>query len=662
MAPRNSSAAKKIVLGSTFLSLTLVNGFQIAPTRLNFSPIQDHFDRVAALGFTRSQIRFVQSTAIPLSAENEVNSFLPEIAGSQAAENSEAKMPLEAVEIGKEYKGIVKNIANFGAFIDIGAAVNGLVHVSQIADTYVRQASEVVSVGQEVLVKVLDVKLSEQKLILSMRKNKRNASQQRGDVSKFREYDPEAMITGKVEDILPYGAFVRLDEDIVGFVHISELRNERVEDVTEVINKGEEVQVRIINVDVEKSRISLSLRPFEEGSKTTSQKDVSVLSKYNDTTFVKGTVKSVKEYGVFVEVDGIQGLVHVSKIRDSRVEFEDLQEMFKVGEEIEVRVIEVDTVKNKAYFSSQATAAYFAEFDPEKIITATVTSIADSFVIALLEKGYEALLHRKELPFQVQDLKERFKIGDKLDVRIISVDPENNQVRLSMREFSRGKPQGKDVSQFANFNSAEFIPGKVVKLTSYGAFVNVADNVDGMVHISQISPDKNVERVEDELSVGQDVQVRIVSCDVASGKLELSMVPPKASPRKNADVSAFAEIPTTQFIPGKVSGITNAGAFVSIGEGVDGFLHIGQIQEERTENVTDVLQVGQDVDVRIVEVDRRSNKVKLSMRQPREPREKRKTSEFENFDQSEGVDPSKVEADWQKFLTTDNDSFSSSIN
>mmetsp|Transcript_19878 Transcript_19878/g.26214 ORF Transcript_19878/g.26214 Transcript_19878/m.26214 type:complete len:658 (-) Transcript_19878:399-2372(-) len=650
------SVMKKAIVGTTLLSAALVNGFTFnGQSGFHFKPIQSRSIASCNLPFQHRVDYRLPSTLVESVSEGVDAASEGEVPEAVPASDI-PQLSIEDVVVGEEYTGTVKNIVTFGAFVDIGVGVNGLVHVSQISDTFVRQAAEVVTEGQEVKVKVLEVDTENGKLVLSMRKNPRDASQQRGDVSKYTAIDKETFIEGKVEDIVPYGAFIRVDEEVVGFCHISQLKKERVENVEDVLTKGQDVKVRIIEVDEEKRRLSLTLMTVEEASKTGTKnkrvQDVSVLSKYDPNEFVDAKVVSLKDYGVFVEVDGVQGLVHISKIRENRVDVAELQEMFKVGATTQVRVLEVDTEANKVYFSAQGTAANYVDFDPEEYKTYKITSISDFGVFADIGK-FEALLHRSEIPEYVEDLNEKFNIGDEITARIMKVDPESNQVRLSMRDPARGKPSNKDVSQFADFDPEAFIPGKVVLITSYGAFVNVADNVDGMCHISQLSEDNNVASVEDVLTVGQEIQVRIISCDVENAKLELSMLPPPPKRKENGDVSAFADSKPEEFIPGTVSGIIRSGAFITLSEEVDGFCHISQIGQRRVNNINDELKIGQEVKVRVQSVDVENKKVDLSMR----PYRATKPGSFED-DMS--IDEASNEVDWKNFLTN-TDEFNTSL-
>ncbi|CAM9762510.1 unnamed protein product [Chrysoparadoxa australica] len=617
-------------------------------------------------------VRSIPFTAIMASIE--VDSEAGVIDGQDAptaepvAESSEPKLSLGSLVVGEEYQGIVNNVVSYGAFVDIGAEVNGLVHISQMADEFVQTTADIVTDGQTVTVKVMAVDEEEKKLVLSMRQNPRPA-RQRGDVSKYTAMlaeDPGQFMSGTVESIVSYGAFVNLGDDVSGFLHISQLkpRGQRVDEVTEVLTIGDEVQVRIRDVDEKLQRVNLSLTPVEEGSFTS--KDVAPLLSLDRDTFHKGTVSSLQDYGMFVNVNGVDGLLHISKIQaEGRLSADEMRARYTEGQEVEVRILDVDEAANKVSLSMvedqpEPDLSRFMELGADEWLEGPVVSITEYGAFVNLGEGVDGMVHISQLGGnKVDSVSDAVEVGQVVKVRVIEVVPEQRKVRLSMRT-SNGPRRTRNVEKYVDTPEDEWLTGTVRTITNFGAFVSLDENNDGLVHISQIS-DGHVDAVEDVLTIGQEVQVRVTEVDTSAGRIGLSMKAPGSggggrgggrSARK--DVSAFVNYSPEEYIPGKVVSTTGYGAFVEIAPGVDGLVHISQLTEGRVERTEDVVQIGQDVQVRITSLDEEAGTVSLSMVAPRDNDDEakpRNNSNRQPLAYDEGSDSKAAgEADWQKYL------------
>ncbi|CAM9702867.1 unnamed protein product, partial [Discosporangium mesarthrocarpum] len=576
---------------------------------------------------------------------------LPEVESAEAVgEEDEGdvqaleEIPLASIVPGEEYEGVVNNVVSYGAFVDLGTEVNGLVHISQLADEFVANTEDHVKEGDTVRVRVLSVDPEARKLVLSMRQNPRPARSNQGDVTVYAKMlaeDPGRFIEGTVDSIVTYGAFVTLPEDCSGFVHISQISpaGNRVEDVRDALSIGDTVSVRIREVDEALKRINLSLLPMpvDEGpAYSREDKDVGHLVDADRTELRKGIVSAVADYGVFINIDGVDGLLHISKIReDNSVTVEDLHDEFQVDMEVEVRILDVDPTRNKLSLTMlphrpQPDFSRYVDISDEEWIEGEVVSVVDYGAFVHLGDGVDGLVHISQLSMgRVDAVTDVVNVsGDKVNVRVIEANPTSRKVRLTMKEVGTSTLPGaekrvkatKSVEQFLDISSDEWIAGTVQTITDFGAFVAVDDETDGLLHISQISED-HIDNVGDLLEVGQEVQVRVIEVDVQNRRLGLSMKQPRprrGGARVKKDVSVLLGCNPEEFISGTVASIVSYGAFVNVKNdlvegGIDGLVHISELAMGRVDTVEDVVQLGQEVQVRITEVNTNSNTINLSM-------------------------------------------------
>merc|ERR1719468_1157003 len=371
-------------------------------------------------------------------------------------------IPLEKLEIGQKFTGTVVGVREFGAFVDIGAVCDGLVHISRMSNERVEDPNDYVEVDQDVDVWISDIR-DDGKLGLSMVEGKVGGGSARrpADLTAFESVGPDEWLSGRVDNVMPFGAFVTVtlpdsSDTATGLVHISQLQDGFVEDTNDVVEIGQEVQVRIISVELERGKMSLSMKGGDASAPGISSSrgpvDVTPFESVDPDEWLSGRVDSVMPFGAFVTVtlpDGsasASGLVHVSQLKDGFVE--DVNDEVEVGQEVQARVINID-----------------------------------------LEQG-----------------------------------------KLSLSMKNGGAPVAsvpQDFSAFEGIPSDQWINGKVAQTAPFGPFVTVTApdsdaTADGLVHITAIR-DGFVEDVNDEVSVGDEVQVRIISVDVMEGKMSLSM-------------------------------------------------------------------------------------------------------------------------------------------
>ncbi len=345
-------------------------------------------------------------------------------------ERAEARRKLlDKLTEGDVVKGQVKNIADFGAFVDLGG-IDGLLHITDMSWGRVHHPSEAVKIDDEVTVKVLSIDRDKQKIALGLKQLESSPWQ---DIE--GKFPPNTKVRGVVTNIVSYGAFVKLAEGVEGLVHISEMSwTKRINHPSEIVSVGEEIEVVVLDVNQDKQEISLGMKQTEVNPWEL------VAEKYPPGTVVSGKVRNLTSYGAFVEIEpGIDGLLHVSDLSWTK-KLTHPNELLKKGDEVECVVLEVDQDKQRVSLGlKQMTEDPWLEaipthYQPGMIVQGAVTKITNFGVFVELEDDLEGLLHISELAdHKVDNPQDVVKPGQELEVKILRVDIEDRKIGLSLK-------------------------------------------------------------------------------------------------------------------------------------------------------------------------------------------------------------------------------------
>jgi small subunit ribosomal protein S1 len=350
-------------------------------------------------------------------------------------ERNEAKDKiLGSLEEGQFVTGVVTNIADFGAFIDLGG-IDGLLHITDMSWGRVSHPSEVCKPGDELEVKVLRIDLEKEKIALGLKQKEPSPwddIEQRFPISN--------RITGKVVSLVSYGAFIELQEGIEGLVHVSEMSwTRRINHPNEIVSVGDEIEVVVLDINRDKQEISLGLKQTELNPWEL------VAERYPTGTVVGGTVRNLTNYGAFIEIEpGIDGLLHVSDMSWTE-KISHANEKYKKGDPVECVVLEIDQEKQRVGLGVKQlaedpwVAAIPDAYHPGMVVHGTVTKITNFGVFVELETGLEGLLHISELSDEkVDDPQDIVKPGQGVDVKILRVDTDERKIGLSLKRAQWG--------------------------------------------------------------------------------------------------------------------------------------------------------------------------------------------------------------------------------
>ena len=345
---------------------------------------------------------------------------------------------LSTIKEGDLVKGTVKNIADFGAFIDLGG-IDGLLHITDMSWNRINHPSELVKVDEEVEVKILNIDREKEKIALGLKQKEASPWEEIE-----RKFPIGSRVSGEVVNIMSYGAFVRLEDGIEGLVHISEMSwTRRINHPSELVTVADTIEVVVLDIDKHKQEISLGMKQTEVNPWEL------VAEKYPPGTMIKGVVRNLANYGAFIEIEpGIDGLLHISDISWTR-KVTHPNEIYTKSEEVECVVLEVDRDKQRISLGvKQLTEdpwvrAIPAAYQPGMVVRGKVTKITNFGVFVELEDDLEGLLHISELAdHKVENPQDIVHANDEIDVKILRVDTSDRKIGLSLKRAQWGDASG----------------------------------------------------------------------------------------------------------------------------------------------------------------------------------------------------------------------------
>jgi small subunit ribosomal protein S1 len=336
---------------------------------------------------------------------------------------------LDSIQEGEVRKGIVKNITDFGVFLDLDG-IDGLLHITDMTWKRIKHPSEMVQIGDELEVMILNVDREKGRVALGMKQKETNPWEEIED-----RYPPGTHIKGKIVNLVPYGAFIEIEPGIEGLIHVSEMSwVKNITDPTEVVTKGEDVEAIVLSVQKEEGKISLGIKQTEKNP----WEDVE--AKYPVGTEVKVEIRNLTNYGAFVELEpGVEGLIHISDLSWTK-KVSHPSEVLKKGDVVEAVILTVDKESKKITLGVKQLSSNPWE-DIEKIIpvdslvNGVVTKVTAFGAFVELDNGLEALVHVTELSDQpFGKVEEVVNVGDRITAKVIKIDSEHKKIALSIKE------------------------------------------------------------------------------------------------------------------------------------------------------------------------------------------------------------------------------------
>jgi small subunit ribosomal protein S1 len=503
---------------------------------------------------------------------------------------------LAAVGTGNIVKGKVVAISGDFVIVDIRGKSEGQVEKAEFDE------AGGVAVGDEVEVLVEETESADGGLILS----KRKADRIRGWEQLLQTRKEGDVVEGKALRKIKGGLLV--DIGVPVFLPASQVDVRRPGDIGDYI--GRNVRAVILKIDEERRNIVISRRKLIEEEREEAKRKLMGTVKEGD--IVRGTVTNIAEFGAFIDLGGLDGLLHITDMSWGRVNHP--SEIVKIGDEIEVKILNIDREREKiALGLKQKEASPWEEIEQKYPVNARVkgevVSLMSYGAFVRLEDGIEGLVHVSEMSWtrRINHPSEIVNVGDAIDVVILEIDKEKLEISLGMKQ-TEVNPWELVAEKYP---PGTIIEGKVRNLANYGAFVEIEPGIDGLLHVSDISWTKKVAHPNEVFKKGDSVKCVVLDVDREKQRVGLGTKQLSEDPWVEAIPGAYRP---GMIVKGHITKITNFGVFVELEEGLEGLLHISELSDQKVENPLDVVKPGQEVDVKILRVDTSDRKIGLSLK------------------------------------------------
>jgi len=493
-------------------------------------------------------------------------------------------------------KGKVIRVRPDGIIVDIGTKCEGFIPIEEIS----KEESNRLRDGDEIEVYVMDTKVEDGFLILSRQKVVKIKTWEMLEEACNREETVTGKIIGKVKG----GMKVDID-GISAFLPGSHIDIKLLKETDHLI--GETCVFRVLKVDSKRSNIILSRRLVLEGLRDKMRKET--ISQFKEGAIVKGVVKNITDYGVFIDLGGIDGLLHISDMSWGKISHPG--ELFSIGDNVEVVVRYFDPVTEKVtlgYKQKKPNPWVDAEkkYSPGTKVIGRVTSVVDYGIFVEIESGLEGLIHVSEFDWseKVKKPSKYFSIGDTVEAVILSLNSDEKKISLSIKRL---KPNPWE-SVKERYTIGKKVTGLIKTITDFGAFINLDEGIDALLHISEMSWTKHIRHPSEVLKKGQKIEVVIQTIDPEKERITVSL-------KRLNDDPWIEEIPNKYKLGDKMTGkivkIADAGIFVELADGVEGLIYASEIESLQSKNLD--FKVGAELRVRIIKVDTSERKIGLSI-------------------------------------------------
>lgn len=526
------------------------------------------------------------------------------------------------VEEGRIVRGTIVQIHDSDVLVDIGYKSEGTIPLREFKTPNGEPLE--VNVGDPVDVFLENTEDENGLVVLS--KEKADRIQIWEDITKA--YEDGRVVEGKVCERIKGGLSV--DIGVKAFLPGSQVDLRPIRNLETLI--GETIRTKIIKLNRRRGNIVLSRRAILEEERESARQET--LANLEEGKVVNGVVKNITDYGVFIDLGGIDGLLHITDISWGRVNHP--SELFQVGDEIDVVVLQFNQEEEKVSLGLKQKTPDPWETVAEKYpvgsrVSGKVVSITDYGAFVELETGIEGLVHISEMSWtkRVKHPSKVVSMGDIVEAIVLDLDVENRRISLGLKQI---EPNPWAVVA-EKYPPGSIVNGVVRNLTDFGAFIELEEGIDGLVHISDMSWTTRVKHPSEVLKKGEQVQAVLLNIDVEHERLSLGIKQLQTNPWEGiADTISVGDNVT-----GKVVRLTDFGAFIELENGIEGLLHVSEISHQHVKKPEDVLEVGQEITAKVIKLDEENRRIGLSIKAYDEEMGKGAGSEG---DAEEGAEPS----------------------
>ena len=501
--------------------------------------------------------------------------------------------------------GTVVKIEHDEVLVDIGFKSEGVIPARELSIRKDADPSEVVSLGDKLEALVLQKEDKDGRLILS----KKRAEYERAWIQVEEKFKAGEVVTGEVIEVVKGGLI--LDIGLRGFLPASLVDLRRVKDLTAYL--GTEIEARVIEMDRNRNNVVLSRRVLlEEGRKN---ERAEILEKLSKGMRLKGTVSSIVDFGAFVDLGGIDGLLHITDMSWKRIRHP--KEMVSLGQDLTLKVLSFDRENCKVSLGLKQLVPdpwenITERFPIDTKVKGKVTNLVDYGAFVELEPGVEGLVHISEMSWtrKLRHPSQLIHTGDEVEVVILGVDADKKRISLGMKQV-RPNPWELVAEKYPE---GTILEGTIKNITEFGMFIGIEDGIDGLIHVSDISWTKKIRHPSELYHVGDVVQAKVLTVDQENEKFTLGI--------KQLVEDPWSHVPATYpvgcTVKGVITNITEFGLFVEVEEGVEGLVHVSELGlGKKIKTPADAFKEGQEIEAKVIHVSAEERRLGLSIKQLR---------------------------------------------
>ncbi|MBI1373455.1 MAG: 30S ribosomal protein S1 [Phycisphaera sp.] len=517
---------------------------------------------------------------------------------------------------GSILEGTVVGFAGDDVVVDVGFKAEGLINKNEFDDF------AEVKPGDKIEVLLESLEATDGEISLS----KRKADRIRGWERIISENDEGDTVEGKVMRKIKGGLLV--DIGVPVFLPASQVDIRRPPDIGDWV--GRDIRAQILKIDTDRRNIVISRRKLVEEERA--EKREKLLENLKEGDKVEGVVKNIADFGAFVDIGGLDGLLHITDMSWGRINHP--SELVKINERVTIQVLNIDREKEKVALGLKQLQSNPWDEIEEKFpvgskVRGVVVNIVSYGAFVKLEEGIEGLVHISEMSWtrRVNHPSEMLSVGEEVDVVVLDINKDKQEISLGIKQ-TEVNPWELVADKYP---PGTIVEGVVRNLTNYGAFVEIEPGIDGMLHVSDLSWTKKVAHPNEVLKKGDTVQCIVLEVDQDKQRISLGIKQMSEDPWMEAIPSAYQP---GMIVKGKVTKITNFGVFVELEDDLEGLLHISELADHKVENPNDIVQVNQELEVKILRVDIEERKIGLSL--------KRAGGDMDDMPQSVSGDPTLI--------------------
>lgn len=496
---------------------------------------------------------------------------------------------------GEIVKGIIIEVRNKEVLVDIGYKSEGVVSGGEFDDV------KTVKVGDEV--SVLIEKLEDKEGMVILSKEKAEFKQNWDKILTI--CNEGGTIEGKVKSVVKGGLLVNIG--VEAFLPASQIDIVPPKNLTVFV--GNSYQFKVVKINQERQNIVLSRRELIEQERN--ERRSKLLSEMVPGDIRKGTVKNITDFGAFIDLNGLDGLLHITDMSWGRIGHP--SELLKVGQEIDVVVLDINREKERVSLGLKQKLAnpwdtIETKFPIGAKVKGKVVNLVPYGAFVELEPGVEGLVHVTELSWTKRIAKpsDILKQEQEIEAIVLGINRNEQKISLGIRQLETN-PWDQAMEKYPPGTK---VKGKIRNLTSYGAFLELEDGLDGMIHVSDISWTRKINHPSEVLKKGDDVEAVVLEIDKGNQRISLGVKQLAEDPWANID--KYYKV--GDLVSGKVTKLASFGAFIGLQHDIDGLVHISQVSEDRVEKIKNVLKVDQDVTARVIKIDKSERRIGLSIK------------------------------------------------